>query len=103
MVGVVNVGWFVYITHDVVANDSAGLISQRIDTRHIVHVARIMMYQVVLYSVIMHAYMIPVPSPSKTDTRIGNIANLIVADVCFCHISCGNCHTAPVVVGDVME
>ena len=103
MVGVVNVGWGVDVADDIVADDGARLISQGIDTSHIVHMSRIMMDEIMLHPIVVHTHQVSVPSPSKADSRVGNITNLIMADVCLRHISSDNGHTPPVVVGDISE
>ena len=103
MDGIVHIAGFGNVADDVLCNHRAGLIAQRVDAGTVVHVLGVVVYQVGVNLVVLHAYQITVPAPTQRDACIGYVVNGVVLDVDARDIACGDGYTAPVLVGDVVE
>ena len=103
MDGIVHIAGFGDVADNVLRNHRAGLIAQRVDAGTVVHVLGVVVYQVGMNLVVLHAYQITVPAPTQRDACIGYVVNGVVLDVDGRDIDCGDSYTAPVLVGDVVE
>ena len=103
VVGVVDVGRLRNIAYHILADNRARLIAEGIDAGTVVHVLGVVVNQVGVHLIIFHAHEVAVPAPAQRDAGIGDIVDSIVVNGYAIDISCTDGHTAPILVGDVVE
>ena len=64
---------------------------------------RVIIDKVGVDAVVAHADRVTVPSPTETDTGVGNVVNSIVVNGYTIDISRRNSNAAPVLIGDVVK
>ena len=65
MVGVVDVGGAGNVAHYILANQRTGLITKGIDAGAVVHMLGIVVDEVRMHAVVLHAHLVAVPTPPQ--------------------------------------
>ena len=103
VVGVVNIGRLGNVAHHILRNQGAWLVAKGIDAGTVVHVLGVVVDEVGVYFVVLHAHQVAVPSPAKRNTCIGYVVDGVMLDIDATHVACTDSYTAPVFVGDIVE
>ena len=103
MVGVVDVGGLGYVAHHILADDGSRLVAKGIDACAVVHVLSVVVDEVGMYRIVLHAHQVAIPSPPQRDACIRDVVDGVVVDTDAADIAGGDGDAAPVFVGDVVE
>ena len=103
MIRIVHIPRLINTMHAILRYITFRLRTECVNTCHIIHVFRIMMNQIGMYSVITHTIHSLRPSPTKTDTTIRHFTDFIMLDIDVSYISRSNGKASPIFIAYFRE
>ena len=103
MIRIVYIPRLINTMHAILRYITFRLRTECVNTCHIIHVFRIMMNQIGMYSVITHTIHSLRPSPTKADATIRHFTDFIMLDIDVPYISRSNGKTSPIFIAYFRE
>ena len=103
MVWIVNVAGLGNVANYILRNDGSWLVAKGINACAVVHVLGIVVDEVGVHLVVLHADQVSVPAPAHRDACIRHIVNGVMLNIDVAHITCTDSDTAPVLIAYLIE
>ena len=103
MVRIVNVAGLGNVANYILRDNGSWLVAKGINACTVVHVLGIVVDEVGVHLIVLHADQVSVPAPAHRDACIRHIVDGVMLNVDVAHITCTDSDTAPVFIAYLIE